>query len=59
MYTFSSLLLPITMSEQESNESITNKLLCEKCGFDSFRVYIDVIIDDARLYCLRCNNNQL
>ena len=38
----------------EKNESSEEKQVCEKCGNDTFRVYIKVIIDDARLYCAKC-----
>ena len=39
---------------KEQNENIENKQICHKCGNDSFRVYINIIIDDARLYCSKC-----
>jgi ribosomal protein L37E len=39
---------------KESKEPKKEKQVCRKCGNDSFRVYIKVIIDDARLYCAKC-----
>ena len=38
----------------ETNEPINEKQVCQFCGNDTFRVYIKVIIDDARLYCAKC-----
>ncbi len=38
----------------EKNEPAEEKQLCQKCGNDNFRVYIKIIIDDARLYCSKC-----
>ena len=38
----------------EKDEPPKEKCVCKKCGKDSFRVYIKVIIDDARLYCANC-----
>jgi hypothetical protein len=38
----------------EETEPTEEKQICGKCGNDSFRVYIKIIIDDARLYCARC-----
>jgi ribosomal protein L37E len=38
----------------EKKEKSKEKLICKKCGNDSFHVYIKVIIDDARLYCAKC-----
>ncbi|KAF0235520.1 MAG: hypothetical protein FD181_3455 [Prolixibacteraceae bacterium] len=35
-------------------EKIGNKQICKDCGNDSFRVYTNIIIDDARLYCSKC-----
>lgn len=40
-------------TKKELKESLDSKIVCS-CGNDSFRVYIDVIIDDARLYCSKC-----
>lgn len=37
------------MTEEEGD-----KVVCLKCGNDTFRVYITMIIDDARLYCTKC-----
>lgn len=39
---------------EEQKQGIENKQICENCGNDSFRVYITVIVDDARLYCSKC-----
>lgn len=38
----------------EKKEKPEEKEICTKCGNDTFRVYIKVIIDDARLYCAKC-----
>ena len=38
----------------EKNEPAEEKQVCNKCGNDTFRVYIKIIIDDARLYCVEC-----
>jgi hypothetical protein len=43
-----------TLSPKEKKEKSQEKVICEKCGNDTFRVYITVIIDDARLYCAKC-----
>ncbi len=39
---------------KEKTEPSEEKQVCQKCSNDSFRVYIKIIIDDARLYCARC-----
>jgi ribosomal protein S27AE len=39
---------------KEKNEPAEEKQVCLKCGNDSFRTYIKIIIDDARLYCAKC-----
>ena len=38
----------------EKDEKPEEKMVCDKCGNDTFRVYIKIIIDDARLYCAKC-----
>lgn len=38
----------------ENEEQPENKQVCKKCGNDTFKVYVSVIIDDARLYCANC-----
>jgi len=38
----------------EKKEKPEEKEICKKCGNDTFRVYIKVIIDDVRLYCAKC-----
>ena len=38
----------------EKNETSEEKQVCQKCGNDTFRVYIKIVIDDARLYCAKC-----
>jgi ribosomal protein S27AE len=43
----------------EKNEPAEEKQVCEKCGNDTFRVYIKIIIDDARLYCAKCGEFHL
>lgn len=35
-------------------ESDGDQCVCSKCGFTGFKVYVTTIIDDARLYCMRC-----
>lgn len=40
--------------EMEKAEEKEDKTICSNCKNDSFRVYISVIIDDARLYCSKC-----
>jgi ribosomal protein L37E len=42
----------------EKKEKPQEKVICKKCGNDTFRVYITVIIDDARLYCAKCGEYQ-
>jgi hypothetical protein len=37
----------------EKNERQENKVICG-CGCDQWRIYTTVIIDDARLYCIKC-----
>jgi ribosomal protein S27AE len=39
---------------KEKDEPAEEKQVCQKCGNDTFRVYIKIIIDDARLYCTKC-----
>ena len=39
---------------KEEDEPKEEKQVCQKCGNDTFRVYIKIIIDDARLYCAKC-----
>jgi ribosomal protein S27AE len=41
-------------SPKEEDEPKEEKQVCQKCGNDTFRVYIKIIIDDARLYCAKC-----
>jgi len=41
-------------SPSEKDEPATEKLVCKNCNNDAFRVYMKVIIDDARLYCTKC-----
>ena len=38
----------------EKEEQADEKQQCQSCGNDTFRVYIKIIIDDARLYCAKC-----
>ena len=38
----------------EKNEPAEEKQVCQKCGNDTFKVYIKIIIDDTRLYCAKC-----
>ena len=39
---------------KEQDEKSEEKQVCQNCGNDTFRVYITIIIDDARLYCANC-----
>jgi hypothetical protein len=41
-------------SPKEEDEPSEEKQVCNRCGNDTFRVYIRIIIDDARLYCTQC-----
>jgi ribosomal protein S27AE len=59
------LIIHITMSEDqtrewefptEKDEKPEEKEVCSHCGNDTFRVYITLFIDDARLYCAKCGN---
>ena len=43
--------------EREEEEKKKDKVICKHCGNDTFRVYITIIIDDARLYCTNCGKN--
>jgi hypothetical protein len=38
----------------EQLEPAEEKLVCRNCGNDTFRIYIKIIIDDARMYCAEC-----
>ena len=40
--------------ENESLIDVEEKEICKYCKNDSFRVYIKIIIDDARLFCSKC-----
>jgi len=44
---------------EEKDEPAEEKQVCKKCGNDTFRVYIKIIIDDARLYCAKCGEPSL
>jgi len=39
---------------KEKQEKKEEKIICKKCGNDTFHIYVKVIIDDARLYCAKC-----
>jgi hypothetical protein len=41
----------------EKEEQAEEKQVCEHCGNDTFRVYIKILIDDARLYCAECGKS--
>ena len=45
------------LSIKEKDEKPHEKAVCKTCGNDTFRVYISVIIDDARLYCTKCGKD--
>jgi ribosomal protein L37E len=47
-----------TLPSKEKKEKKQEKVICEKCGNDTFRIYITLIIDDARLYCANCGEYQ-
>lgn len=47
-----------TLPPKEKKEKTPEKVICEKCGNDTFRVYITLFIDDARLYCAKCGEYQ-
>ncbi|MBI4647514.1 MAG: hypothetical protein HY738_13225 [Bacteroidia bacterium] len=36
-----------------------HRIICEKCGNDSFRVYIKIIIDDAEIICAKCGERYM
>ncbi len=38
----------------EKLEPPKEKQVCKHCGNDTFRLYITIIIDDARMYCAVC-----
>jgi ribosomal protein S27AE len=44
---------------KEKDEPVAEKQACHICGNDTFRVYIKIIIDDARLYCAQCGKTLL
>lgn len=44
---------------EEKDQQPEDKMVCKNCGNDTFRVYITVIIDDARLYCSKCGEFHL
>jgi hypothetical protein len=41
------------------DEYLEDKAICIKCGNDTIRVYITIIIDEARLYCAKCGEHYL
>ena len=45
------------MNEKDENKK--DLVVCEECGCADFRVYISIIIDDARLYCADCGHCQI
>jgi len=44
---------------KEQDEPIEEKQVCEKCGNDTFRIYIKIIVDDARMYYAKCGEFQI
>lgn len=51
---------PTFLEKNEKNEKSENpkeKMTCTHCGNDTFRVYITIVIDDARLYCSKCGKD--
>jgi len=47
-----------SLTPQKKKENPQEKVICKKCGNDTFRVYITTVIDDARLYCAKCGEYQ-
>ena len=45
--------------QKEKDEPVEEKQVCTNCGNDTFRVYLKIIIDDARLYCAKCGESFL
>lgn len=45
------------LNHKEKDENPKEKVICNTCGNDTFRVYISIIIDDARLYCTKCGKD--
>lgn len=45
------------LNRKEKDEDPKEKIVCNTCGNDMFRVYITIIIDDARLYCTKCGKD--
>jgi hypothetical protein len=52
----SKIINEVIMNDNESLEAKDDIVICEICGNNSFRVYISIIIDDARLYCNKCGH---
>ena len=46
-----------SLSHKEKDENPKEKVICKTCGNDTFRVYISIVIDDARLYCTKCGKD--
>ncbi len=42
---------------EEKQENPKEKIICNTCGNDTFRVYAGVSIDDARMYCTKCGKD--
>jgi ribosomal protein S27AE len=38
----------------EQQEPAEEKQVCVHCGNDTFRLFITLFIDDARMYCAKC-----
>lgn len=47
------------VTPQEKDELIEEKQVCQKCENDTFRVYVKIIIDNARLYFAKCGEPSL
>lgn len=45
------------LGHEEKNENPKEKIVCNNCGNDTFKVYITTVIDDARLYCTKCGKD--
>lgn len=45
------------LNRKEKDEDPKEKMTCNSCGNDTFRVYVTTIIDDARLYCTKCGKD--
>lgn len=47
------------LSKKNKEGKDKDKVICDHCGNDTFKVYIRIIIDDARLFCSKCGKEWL